>query len=109
MRVVSAATPRGPREEDDPLVARLRAAGAVVVGLTNLPELAIYPFTDSAYGVTRNPWDVSRTAGGSSGGAAASVAAGMGPLPPRTRRLRADPISAGAVRVFRVKPKSGPP
>jgi amidase len=104
MRVGSAATPRGPREKDHPLVARLRGAGAVVVGLTNLPELAIYPFTDSAYGVTRNPWDVSRTAGGSSGGAAASVAAGMVPLAHGTDGLGSIRIPAAACGLFGIKP-----
>ena len=104
MRTGSAATPRGPQEEDHPLVARLRAAGAVVLGLTNLPELAIYPFTDSAYGITRNPWDLSRTAGGSSGGAAASVAAGMVPLAHGTDGLGSVRIPAAACGLFAIKP-----
>lgn len=66
-----------PRDhEDAEVVARLRTAGAVVVGTTNLDELAIGASTDSsAWGPTRNPHDPSRTAGGSSGGAAAAVAA----------------------------------
>jgi amidase len=68
MRLGSAATSDGARGQDHPVVARLRAAGAVVVGLTNLPELSIYPFTDSVYGIARNPWDRRRTPGGSSGG-----------------------------------------
>ena len=59
-------------------VRRLRAAGAVVVGTTHLPELALWPFTESTtWGATRNPWDLDRTTGGSSGGSAAAVAAGM--------------------------------
>lgn len=63
---------------DAELVRRLRAAGAVVVGATKLPELALWPFTESmAWGVTRNPWDTGRTPGGSSGGSAAAVAAGF--------------------------------
>ena len=63
---------------DAEVVRRLRAAGAVVVGRTNLPELALWPFTESpTFGVTRNPWDESRTPGGSSGGSAAAVAAGL--------------------------------
>lgn len=63
---------------DAEVVRRLRAAGAVVVGSTNLPELAIWPFTESeTFGSTRNPWNPDRTAGGSSGGSAAAVAAGM--------------------------------
>src|SRR5918999_930425 len=80
MRRGSAATPDVPQENDHPLVGRLRAAGAVIVGSTNLPELGLYPFTDNVYGMARNPWDTGRTAGGSSGGAAAAVAAGMVPI-----------------------------
>lgn len=63
---------------DAELVRRLRAAGAVVVGTTRLPELALWPFTESATGgATRNPWSLQHTPGGSSGGSAAAVAAGF--------------------------------
>ncbi|MDT7537912.1 MAG: amidase [Actinomycetota bacterium] len=63
---------------DAELVRRLRAAGAVIVGATRLPELALWPFTESAtWGETRNPWATDRTPGGSSGGSAAAVAAGF--------------------------------
>jgi amidase len=59
-------------------IRRLRAAGAIPVGVTNVPELMIFPWTAStANGVTRNPWDPARTTGGSSGGSAAAVAAGL--------------------------------
>lgn len=59
-------------------VRRLRAAGAVVVGTTHLPELALWPFTESrTWGTTRNPWALEHTPGGSSGGSAAAVAAGL--------------------------------
>jgi Asp-tRNA(Asn)/Glu-tRNA(Gln) amidotransferase A subunit family amidase len=62
-------------------VARLRAAGAVLVGKTNNPEFCYRGITDNAlFGLTRNPWDLERTPGGSSGGSAAAVAAGMVPL-----------------------------
>jgi len=66
---------------DAAFVGRLRAAGFVIVGKTALPEYGILPSTESRrHGPTRNPWDLSRTPGGSSGGAAAAVAAGMVPL-----------------------------
>jgi amidase len=61
-------------------VRRLRAAGAIPIGITNVPELYIWPWTATdANGITRNPWDPSRTPGGSSGGSAAAVASGMVP------------------------------
>jgi Asp-tRNA(Asn)/Glu-tRNA(Gln) amidotransferase A subunit family amidase len=64
--------------EDAPLVGRLRAAGAVILGVTNTPELLMAWETDNLlYGRTNNPWDLSRTAGGSSGGEAAAIAAGL--------------------------------
>lgn len=63
---------------DNEFVARLRAAGAVIIGKTNLPELAIIGDTEGpAFGVTRNPWNSERSPGGSSGGSAAAVAAGL--------------------------------
>ena len=57
-----------PQLADHEVVRRIRAAGAVVVGLTRVPELCIYGATDSVWGVTRNPWNLSLTPGGSSGG-----------------------------------------
>jgi Asp-tRNA(Asn)/Glu-tRNA(Gln) amidotransferase A subunit family amidase len=64
--------------EDAPLVARLRAAGAVILGVTNVPELLMAWETDNLlYGRTNNPWDLARTAGGSSGGEAAAIASGL--------------------------------
>jgi amidase len=63
---------------DSGIVARLRSAGAIVVGKTNCPELGILPVTEpELHGPTRNPWDTSRTPGGSSGGTGAAVASGM--------------------------------
>jgi amidase len=68
----------GPATEDGYVVRKLREAGAVILGKTTLPELAIYGFTESpAWGDTRNPWDPSKTTGGSSGGSGAATAAGM--------------------------------
>jgi amidase len=67
-----------PAAQDDELVRRLRAAGAVVIGKTNTPELAIMGDTEGpAFGITRNPWNTDRSPGGSSGGSAAAVAAGL--------------------------------
>ena len=67
-----------PAQADDEQVRRLREAGAIVIGKTHLPELAIWPQTESeAWGITRNPWDTDRTPGGSSGGSSAAVAAGL--------------------------------
>ncbi|NEC47586.1 amidase, partial [Actinospica acidiphila] len=73
--------PAGRWDEDAPSVARLRERGAVFLGKTTTPEFGWKGVTDSPLsGVTRNPHDPSRTAGGSSGGAAAAVALGAGPL-----------------------------
>lgn len=64
--------------KDAPLVARLRAAGAMILGVTNAPEMLMAWETDNLlYGRTNNPWDLTRTAGGSSGGEAAAIAAGL--------------------------------
>jgi amidase len=68
-------------DEDGTVAARLRAAGAIVFGHTNVPPwLADYQSANPIFGRTSNPWDVARTAGGSSGGAAAAVAAGLTPV-----------------------------
>jgi amidase len=69
---------RPPCERDADVVARLRRAGAVIIGKTNVPELTLWPWTASErWGVTSNPWDPGRTPGGSSGGSAAAVCTGM--------------------------------
>jgi amidase len=68
-------------DDDEPFVARLREAGSVLVGKTNTPEFGAGSHTfNPVFGATRNPYDVSRSAGGSSGGAAAALATGMVPI-----------------------------
>src|ERR671922_2391816 len=70
-----------PAPYDHNVVRRLRAAGFVIVGSTTLPEWGILPWTNTKrFGATRNPWDPARTSGGSSGGSASAVAAGMVPV-----------------------------
>lgn len=107
MRLGSAAAPDTPQAEDHPVVARLRAAGAIVVGLTNLPELGIYPMTDSAFGIARNPWDRRRTPGGSSGGSAAAVASGMVPVAQGNDGLGSIRIPAAVCGLVGIKPGYG--
>jgi amidase len=66
---------------DAPIVDRMRAAGAIPIGRTNLPDMALRVHTDSSlHGLTRNPWNPDRTAGGSSGGEASALASGMSPI-----------------------------
>jgi aspartyl-tRNA(Asn)/glutamyl-tRNA(Gln) amidotransferase subunit A len=70
-----------PAAADDVLVKRLRGAGAIIIGKATSPEFGVKGLTDGPeFGVTRNPWNLERTPGGSSGGGAAAVAAGLGPL-----------------------------
>lgn len=67
-----------PASADAEVVRRLREAGAIVIGKTNVPELCMWPFTETTtWGSTRNPWDLQRAPGGSSGGSGAAVAAGL--------------------------------
>ena len=78
LRGSTAIDPDGPWEDDAPVVAALRRSGAILAGKTTTPELGWKGVTDSRLtGVTRNPWDPSKTPGGSSGGSAAALAAGM--------------------------------
>jgi amidase len=80
MRDGSTGSDPAPQTKDHEVVRRLRNAGAIVVALTRVPELCVYGATDSAFGITRNPWDLDRTPGGSSGGSAAAVASGTVPI-----------------------------
>ena len=93
---------------DDPLVARLRAAGAVVFAKTTLPEFGHKGLTDGpSFGTTRNPWDPGRTTGGSSGGAAAALASGVGPLALGTDGAGSVRIPAACCGVVGLKPTLG--
>jgi aspartyl-tRNA(Asn)/glutamyl-tRNA(Gln) amidotransferase subunit A len=98
----------GPWTVDAPAVARLREHGAVLVGKTATPEFGWKGVTDSPLtGVTRNPWDPARTAGGSSGGAAAAVASGMGPLAVGTDGGGSIRIPASFCGIVGLKPTHG--
>ncbi|HMJ73431.1 MAG TPA: amidase [Solirubrobacterales bacterium] len=97
-----------PAPADCEMVRRLREAGAIVVGKTHLPELAICGFTESAtWGVTRNPWDPQRTPGGSSGGSAAAVAAGLVPIASASDGGGSIRIPASSCGLFGLKPQRG--
>jgi amidase len=97
-----------PAKADAEVVRRLREAGAIIVGLTLLPELAICGFTESAtYGVTRNPWNPQRTPGGSSGGSASAVAAGLVPIASAGDGAGSIRIPAACCGLFGLKPTRG--
>jgi aspartyl-tRNA(Asn)/glutamyl-tRNA(Gln) amidotransferase subunit A len=94
--------------EDAVPVQRLRDAGAILIGKTTTPEFGHKPLTDSPlFGVTRNPWDLSRTAGGSSGGAAAAVATGQAPLALGTDGGGSIRIPAACCGIVGLKPTLG--
>ncbi len=93
---------------DSAQAARLREAGAVLVGKTNQPELAILPFTETeAWGITRNPWDPGRTPGGSSGGSGAAVAALMVGAASASDGGGSIRIPAACCGLFGLKPQRG--
>lgn len=94
--------------EDAPAVARLRAVGAVLIGKTTTLEFGWKGLTDSPLtGITRNPWNPAKTPGGSSGGASAALAAGMGPLATGTDGAGSIRIPASCTGVFGLKPTHG--
>lgn len=97
-----------PRPADSWVVTRLRAAGAVVVGKTNSPEIGQWPFTEgAAFGATRNPWNPAHTPGGSSGGAAAAVAAGLVPAALGSDGAGSVRIPAAWTNLVGIKPQRG--
>ena len=103
----SAAASPAPAGEDHPVVARLRAAGAVVVGLTRVPELCLYASTDSPGAVSRNPWDTALSPAGSSGGSAAAVASGSVPLAQGNDGMGSLRLPAAACGLVTLKPGRG--
>ena len=94
-------------EEDHEVVRRLRGAGAVVVGVTRMPELGLWALTDDETGATRNPWRTDRTPGGSSGGSAAAVAAGLVPIAHGNDGLGSIRIPAACCGLVGIKPGRG--
>ncbi|GAA0533253.1 amidase [Paractinoplanes ferrugineus] len=102
------AAARGPvAEVDHEVVRRLRGAGAVVVGVTRMPEMGLWAVTDDTDVPTRNPWDRDRTPGGSSGGSAAAVAAGLVPIAHGNDGLGSIRIPAACCGLVGLKPGSG--
>jgi amidase len=97
-----------PADDDAEMVKRLRAAGAIPIGKTKLPELAIHGFTESrTWGVTRNPWNPGRTVGGSSGGSGAAVAAGLVGAASASDGAGSIRIPAANCGLFGLKPQRG--
>lgn len=91
---------------DAEIVRRLRAAGAIVIGRTRMPELGLLPFTESAFaGATRNPWSPGHTSGGSSGGSATAVSAGLVGAAIGSDGAGSIRIPAASTGVFGLKPQ----
>ena len=93
---------------DAEVVRRLREAGAVILGKTAVPEMMLWPFTETvSFGATHNPWDTSYTPGGSSGGSGAAVAAGLAPLALGSDGAGSIRIPAGWCGLYGLKPQRG--
>jgi amidase len=100
--------PFEPKQRDGAVAERLKAAGAVIVGKTNSPEIGLWPFTEGpAFGATRNPWNLDHSPGGSSGGAAAVVAAGLLPAAIGSDGAGSVRIPAASTNLVGVKPQRG--
>jgi amidase len=97
-----------PKTEDSEAARRLKAAGAVIVGKTTTPELGQWPITEgAAFGVTRNPWSLEHTPGGSSGGSAAAVAGGLVPAALGSDGMGSVRIPAAWTYLVGIKPQRG--
>ncbi len=95
-----------PAAADSEVVRRLRAAGAIVIGKTNVPELALWPFTETpTFGAARNPWNTQYTPGGSSGGSGAAVAAGLAGAALGSDGLGSIRIPSSFCGLFGIKPQ----
>ena len=95
-----------PATADAEVVRRLREAGAVILGKTSVPEMMLWPFTETvSFGATHNPWDLSYTPGGSSGGSGAAVAAGLAPFALGSDGAGSIRIPAGWCGLFGLKPQ----
>ena len=95
-------------KEDAVHVARLKKAGAIILGKTNTSEFGFKPLTDNmVFGITRNPWNLEKSSGGSSGGAAAAVACGLGPLAVGADSGGSIRIPSSCCGVFGIKPQFG--
>src|SRR5690242_9003813 len=103
----SAAARKPVAEQDHEVVRRLRGAGAIVVGVTRMPEMGLWGATDDEDAPTRNPWDRDRTPGGSSGGSAAAVAAGLVPIAQGNDGLGSIRIPAACCGIVGLKPGRG--
>ena len=107
MRVGSLATPEEPSPADHEVVTRLRAAGAVIVGTTRVPELCLWGTSDSDFGAARSPWKPELTAGGSSGGSASAVAGALVPIAHGNDGLGSIRIPAACCGLVGIKPGPG--